>query len=46
MDPIEDRTNFVLRIIRFLTYFFLLFLIVTALINPQDKYYATECAKR
>jgi len=34
MDPIEDRTNFVLRIIRFLTYFFLLFLIVTALINP------------
>jgi len=33
-EPLEDRTNFILRILRFACYFFLMFLIVVALINP------------
>ena len=45
-EPMEDRTIFSLRCLPFATYFFLLFLIVTALIEPKDKYYAQECYKR
>ena len=33
-EPLEDRIIFPLRILRFATYFFLLFLIVVALIDP------------
>jgi len=45
-EPLDVRTNFSLRILRFTAYLFMLFLIVCALINPQDRYYAEECDKR
>lgn len=45
-EPVEDRIIFPLRILRFTNYFFLLFLIIVALIGPQDKYYNDECYKR
>jgi hypothetical protein len=45
-EPPDERIIFPLRIIRFGTYFFLLFLIVTALIHPRDIYYTEECYKR
>lgn len=45
-EPLENRTNFMLRIIRFATYFFMLFLLVCALVDPKDRYYSTECDKR
>jgi hypothetical protein len=38
-EPLEDRMMFGLRILRFTNYFFLLFLIVVALVNPQEEFY-------
>lgn len=34
LEPMDERTNFTLRILRFATYIFLLFLIVIALVAP------------
>lgn len=45
-EPLENRTNFGLRILRFTTYFFMLFLIVCGLVGPQDRFYSQECNKR
>lgn len=45
-EAYEDRTNFLLRSIRFINYLLLLFLIICALINPQESFYAEECLKR
>ncbi len=45
-EPLEDRTIFPLRILRFTCYIFLLFLLVVGLIHPRDKYYKEECTKR
>ena len=39
-EPMDERVNFTLRIFRFATYCFLLFLIVILLVAPQDLYYA------
>jgi hypothetical protein len=43
---VEDRINFLLRILRFAFYFFLLFILVVAMVDPKDKYYSDECDKR
>lgn len=45
-EPMEDRTIFVVRLIRFLNYVMLLFLLICALIDPKDRYYSEECFKR
>ena len=45
-EPVEDRINFLLRILRFAFYFFLLFILVVAMVDPKDKFYSDECGKR
>ena len=45
-EPVEDRINFLLRILRFGCYFFLLFILVVAMVDPKDKFYSDECEKR
>ena len=45
-EPLEDRTNFLLRFLRFSCYLLLLFLFVNVIINPKDSYYHSECGKR
>jgi hypothetical protein len=42
----EDRINFLLRFLRFICYFFLLFVFVNIIINPKDSYYNSQCAMR
>lgn len=45
-EPLEERIIFPLRILRFVVYFFMLFLLIVGLINPQDSYYQEQCFKR
>lgn len=45
-EPLEQRISFVLRFLRFVTTFFILFIATFALIHPQDEYYNNECSKR
>jgi hypothetical protein len=42
-EKLEDRISFILRVLRFVTSFFILFCFTYILINPKDTYYHNEC---
>lgn len=45
-EQLEERIGFLLRCLRFLTGFLILFLAVYLIIDPRDNYYNEECNKR
>jgi hypothetical protein len=42
----DERSSFLVRLIKFLTHIAILFIMLYVLINPKDSYYQKECAKR
>jgi hypothetical protein len=45
-DNVEDRFMFFLRVVRFLAIQMIQFVIVFALLKPEDGYFQRECFKR
>ena len=45
-EEVEDRFSFFLRVVRFITVQCMLFVIVFALMAPDDSYFQRECFKR
>jgi len=45
-EPPDERINFWIRMLRFITYLLLAVVMEYALIDPQDKYYHDTCFLR
>ena len=45
-EPLSERLNFTLRVMKWITSVCILFLFVCFMINPQGDYYTEQCFKR